>query len=83
MSKTVQNSLLLPYLLLSILSFFTTIGIQSSDGGKPVYHNRKNMSTSDRHLMTAFGSLRQMCDRLNLTNAILNTAKRIYKQVAH
>ncbi len=43
---------------------------QLDDQGRPLYRNRRNISGSDRALITAFKEISQMAERLNLPKTI-------------
>lgn len=51
------------------------------DNGKPMYHSRRNLSVSDRTLLTAFREISQMSERLNLPTMIADQANTLFKQV--
>ncbi|XP_074604978.1 transcription factor IIB [Brevipalpus obovatus] len=54
-------------------------GMESGEG--PKYHNRKNISSSDRTLMNSFREISNMADRINLTKTIQDRANALFKQV--
>ena len=49
--------------------------------GKPLYRNRKTVSSSDRALSNAFREISTMADRLNLPRMIVDRANVLFKQV--
>lgn len=51
------------------------------DNGKPMYHSRRNLSVSDRTLLTAFREIGQMAERLNLPKMIADQGNILFKQV--
>lgn len=51
------------------------------EDGRPLYQNRRQMSSSDRVLLTAFREIGQMADRLNLPKMIADRADALFKQV--
>ncbi|ESN95389.1 hypothetical protein HELRODRAFT_185984 [Helobdella robusta] len=52
-----------------------------NENGRPIYNNRRNISSGDRALMIAFREIAQMADRLNLPKMIADRANTIFKQV--
>jgi len=58
------------------------IGAASVDeSGRPLYNSRRQLSSSDRVLMSAFREIGQMADRLNLPRMISDRADVLFKQV--
>ena len=51
------------------------------ESGKPLYRNRRQLSSSDRTLLNAFREINQMADRLNLPRMIADRGNTLYKQV--
>ncbi|BFZ20288.1 hypothetical protein BsWGS_23327 [Bradybaena similaris] len=49
--------------------------------GKPLYKNRRAVSSSDRALITAYREIAQMADRLNLPKMLVDRASTLFKQV--
>ncbi|VDI41551.1 transcription initiation factor IIB-like isoform X2 [Mytilus edulis] len=49
--------------------------------GKPMYKNRRTMSSADRALINAFREIGNMGDRLNLPKMIADRANNLFKQV--
>jgi transcription initiation factor TFIIB len=49
--------------------------------GKPIYKNRRTMSSSDRALLTAYREIGQMADRLNLPKMLVDRGSTLFKQV--
>ena len=72
--------------LLNGTDLTTVIGRGTGDAsfdesGNAKYHNRRNMSSSDRALVTAFREISNMADRINLTKTITDRANMLFKQV--
>lgn len=72
--------------LLNGTDLTTVIGRGTGDAsfdetGAAKYHNRRNMSSSDRALVTAFREISNMGDRINLTKTITDRANLLFKQV--
>lgn len=72
--------------LLNGTDLTTVIGRGTGDAsfdesGGAKYHNRRNMSSSDRALVTAFREISNMADRINLTKTITDRANLLFKQV--
>lgn len=72
--------------LLNGTDLTTVIGRATGDAafdesGNAKYHNRRNMSSSDRALVTAFREISNMADRINLTKTITDRANLLFKQV--
>ncbi|ESO03127.1 hypothetical protein HELRODRAFT_174017 [Helobdella robusta] len=68
----------------SNISTCITMGSGSSninEDGKPIYKNRRTMSSGDRVLTIAFKEITQMAERLNIPYAIADRAKTIFRQV--
>jgi transcription initiation factor TFIIB len=66
------------------LSTMITMGTGDSAfdaNGRPLYRNRKTVSSSDRALSHAFGEMSTMADRLNLPRMIVERANVLFKQV--
>ena len=51
------------------------------ENGKPLYKNKRNLSSTDRTLMHAFSEIGQMAERLNLPRSVSDQANAIFKQV--
>lgn len=72
--------------LLNGTDLTTVIGRATGDAafdetGNAKYHNRRNMSSSDRALVAAFREIGNMADRINLTKTITDRANLLFKQV--
>ena len=72
--------------LLNGTDLTTVIGRGTGDAsfdesGNAKYHNRRNMSSSDRALVNAFKEINNMADRINLTKTIVDRANVMFKQV--
>ena len=72
--------------LLNGTDLTTVIGRGTGDAsfdesGGAKYHNRRNMTSSDRALVTAFREISNMADRINLTKTITDRANLLFKQV--
>jgi transcription initiation factor TFIIB len=66
------------------LSTMITMGTGDSSfdaNGRPLYRNRKTVSSSDRALSNAFREISTMADRLNLPRMIVDRANVLFKQV--
>lgn len=50
-------------------TIISSLNVDNEDG--PKYHNRKNMSSSERTLINAFREISNMADRINLTKTIV------------
>lgn len=60
----------------------TGTGAASFDAnGRPMYKNRKTVSSSERTLKATFIEIRMMADRLNVPKAIVDHAEILFKQV--
>lgn len=72
--------------LLNGTDLTTVIGRSTGDAsfdeeGNAKYHNRRNMSSSDRALIMAFREINNMADRINLSKGIVDRAHLLFKQI--
>lgn len=51
------------------------------ESGRPIYNSRRQVSSSDRALLSAFQEITQMSDRLNLPRMIVDRANTLFKKV--